>query len=285
MALRYSCDEQVIESCLGLLKKAGRVSGEAYFNHTASNDLRSEVAYRDGDFLEYLGYTKEEDVIDSILHMLKQNGILTAAAQYDKTAFLELRQEVKGKFDNQLVLQPTMSYGTITPVMERLFYMLSSVRKPKRILALGIFWGNALIWNVGSSCGKGKVYDTEKVYGIDIDSHAVDQARKNFNKLSGIERIEWIANDGLQTVEKLNDTYDYVFLDVGIRNDKRLNLILLKKLYQKLQKGCWVLAHDTTMHFFKEHFKSYLDFVRDKSFFSESISFDVDQYGLELSIK
>jgi hypothetical protein len=64
-----------------------------------------------------------------------------------------------------------------------------------------------------------------------------------------------------------------------------LYLELLKKLYGKVEKGGWVLAHDTVVPPFAEQLEAYLAYVRDGKNFEESISFDVDAYGLELSIK
>jgi len=48
-----------------------------------------------------------------------------------------------------------------------------------------------------------------------------------------------------------------------------------------------VLAHDTRCPRagFPEHLEEYLAFVRDPVNFRQSISFDVDEYVLELSIR
>ncbi len=285
LAIEYFCKKDVVESCVKKLSDAGRVARDAYFNSDAKDLLRKEVAYRDPDFLEMLGYTKEIEVVDSILTMLKHHGVADDAADYSREAFVGLRKEVKKKFTNNLVLQQTGSLGTITPVMERLLYMLTSVKRPRRIIAVGIFWGNAFIWNVGSSCGKGKVYDAEIVYGIDVNERAIENAMKNIAGFDSSDHIELIAGDGLELAETIEGPFDFVFLDVGTANDKRLNLPILQKLYSKLALGCWVVTHDTTLPFFKNQMRPYLKFVRDQHFFSESISFEVDQYGLELSIK
>jgi hypothetical protein len=52
-------------------------------------------------------------------------------------------------------------------------------------------------------------------------------------------------------------------------------------------KGAWVLAHDTTFKGagFPEQLREYLRFVRAPANFEVSISFEIDEYGLELSIK
>ena len=278
MALIYTCENQVIEMALEKLKDAGLVSRDAYFNYDAPQNLRREVTYRDFDFLSRLSRTAETETIRSILAWLKQKGIVPEGATYDEKAFDELRQEVKGQF----VIPGT----SVTPVMERLLYMLSSVRRPRRVIGLGTYCGYALVWAIGPSCGSGREYEAEKVYGIDIDAEATERAKENLGKLAYTDHIELIAEDGLGAVERLKGPFDYVFLDVESKElGKGLYLGLLKKIYGKVEEGGWVLAHDTVVPPFAEQLEAYLAYVRDGENFKESISFDVDAYGLELSVK
>ena len=278
MALIYTCESQVIEMALRKLKADGLVSGNAYFNYDAPRNLRKEVAYRDFDFLSRLSRTAEVETVRSVLAWLKQEGIVPEGATYDERAFNELRQEVQEKF--------TMPGTSVTPVMERLLYMLSSVRRPRRVIGIGTYCGNALVWNVGSSCGQGKVYEAEKVYGIDIDAEATERAKRNFGKLMYTGHIELIAEDGLKAVERLEGPFDYVYLDVDSKDlGKGLYLELLEILYGKVEKGGWVLAHDIVVPPFAGQLEGYLALVRDGENFGESILFDVDAFGLELSVK
>lgn len=278
MSLKFTCSDEIIHQAVDKLKNSGRVSFDASFNSSAAEGLRKEVSYRDMDFLEYLGYCNEKTIVDDALRFLKENGLASQNSGYDQTAFIHHRVDVKRKFE--------ADWGTITPAMERLFYMLSSVRQPKRILAIGIFWGNAMIWNIGSSCGKGKVYDAERVFGIDINPEAIEKAQRNINTLEGTEHISLFVDDGIKYALETAHTFDYVYLDVGISQiEKSLNFDILKNLYEKLEPGAWVLTHDTTHPFFRKEFEKYLEFVHNKSLFEASVCFDVDQYGLELSVK
>ena len=169
----YRCESQVIETALQKLKDTGLVSTDAYFNYDAPQQLRREVAYRDYLFLSHLSRTAEAETVRSILAWLKQGGVVPEGATCDEGTFDELRREVKEKF--------TIPGTSITPVMERLLYMLSSVRKPRRVIGLGTYCGNALVWSVGPSCGQGRVYEAEKVYGIDTDAEATESAQRNFH--------------------------------------------------------------------------------------------------------
>jgi len=278
VSLIYTCETPVIEMALEKLKDAGLVSKDAYFNYDAPQQLRREVTYRDYLFLSRLSRTAEVETVRSILAWLRQEGVVPEGATYDEAAFDDLRREVKEKF--------TIPGTSITPVMERLLYMLSSVRRPRRVIGLGTYCGYALVWSVGPSCGQGKVYEAEKVYGIDIDAEATESAQGNFSKLAHIDHIELIAEDGLKAVERLKGPFDYVYLDVESKElGKGIYLELLKGLYGKVEEGGWVLAHDTTVPPFAKQLEEYLAFVRDEENFRQSISFDVDPFGLELSVK
>lgn len=278
MALHFQCGEDVLQEALGRLKKTGRVAQDAYFNLAAANGLRREISYRDMDFLEHLGYCKEERVVQEALDFLKKRNLVDPMANYDSEAFLKLRMEVKRKFNGE--------WGTITPSLERMLYMFTSVRKPKRFAAIGIFWGNAFIWNVGSSCGEGKIYDAEYVYGVDMNPKATEKAAANIATLDHSDHIQVVTKEGLEFIKDCTQTFDYLYLDVGISQiEKSLNYSMVRAMYDKLEKGAWVVTHDTTHPYFNDAFGKYLQFVRDKDYFSESICFDFDPYGLEVSIK
>lgn len=278
MALLYKCDRHVIDEAVDKLKNSGLIAPDASFRHDAPLNLRKEVAYRDYDFLLRLSRTAAAETVRSILMMLKREGLVAEGATYDEHAFERLRQKIRESF--------TVPGTSITPVMERLLYMLGAVRRPLRVIGIGTYCGNALVWCVGSSCGKGRVYEAAKVYGIDIDENATVKATENFGKLEHTNHVELLAEDGLNAVERLQGPFDCLFLDVDSKDlGKGIYSELLRRLYVKLENGAWVLAHDTTVPPFAKQLEEYLAFVRDTKNFEQSISFDVDPFGLELSIK
>ena len=64
-----------------------------------------------------------------------------------------------------------------------------------------------------------------------------------------------------------------------------LYLVLLKQIYDRLPSGAWVIAHDNLDWVAQREMAPYLEFVRDKAHFTESICFDSDDCGMELSVK
>lgn len=278
MMLTYQCDQQVIEQAIEKLKEDGLVSSRAFFNADAPENLRQEVAYRDFDFLTRLCRVSESNVVSSIHQWLKQSGIIPEDGLFDVSGFETYRKVVRENF--------SVPGTSITPVMERLLYMLSAIKKPNRVLGLGTYYGNALVWVIGASCGDTKTYSAEKVIGVDIDQDATEGARANFAGLPNSSHVEFQVKDGFEAIEELEGPFDYVYIDVDNKElGKSIYLDLLTEVYEKVGKGGWVLAHDTCVPPFAKQLQGYLDYVRNKQNFSESISFDIDPFGLELSIK
>ena len=224
MAIHYKCCNETIEQVLQKMKKDKRINQEATFDNTT--DLRKEVSYRDIDFLEYLGFINEEKIVDDALKLLIDNKHVSLNS-YDKHAFMKQRMFVKRNFKKE--------WTTISPVFERMLYMLTSVQRPKKMLGVGIFWGNGFVWSIGSSCGEGKVYQAEKAVGLDLNPDAISDAKSNFSSFSKDLDIRLITQDGVKYSEEVNEKFDFVFLDVGITQiEKSLNYPILLNLYDKL---------------------------------------------------
>jgi predicted O-methyltransferase YrrM len=270
-------DQQRVALALGRLKRNGFVAADAVFDDRDPHRLAETVRYRDMHFLFYLGQYGEVEIAAEALALLKSQGLVAAEADDAPSAFAALRREVRACF----VVPDT----AISPAMERLLYLLAALKRPQHLLGMGIFCANAFIWSAGAAYTGGKADDAARICGVDIDAQAITLARSNLARLSHTANITLLAEDGRLTAERLAGPFDYVYLDIGsAAEDKRINLQVLQTLYPKLSPGAWVLAHDTTLPAFREAFASYLRFVRDPRYFAESISFDIDCLGLELSI-
>lgn len=267
-----------IELAMAKLIKDGVIHPDARFNYEAEQGLRKEITYRDYDLQYRLARSGEEEmIVDAARELLVSVGLISSDACYDKSAFEALRTEVKKVFRG--------TWTTITPVMERLMYMLTAVRKPNRLVELGSFWGNTLAWFAGPCIGQNREYTAERIYGIDIDVEMTKLAQGNFSKLANCEAIELIGEDAAIALPNIDGPIDFIYLEAKDESNKSGYLQFLKQTYDKLPRGAWVIAHDSTAYDHQEDLKTYLEWVRDTRNFSESISFDVDQFGLELSVK
>ena len=109
--------------------------------------------------------------MDAALGLLASHGHVAADAGYDKEAFELLRKDVKTSFERR--------WTSITPVMERLMYMLTSVRRPSRMIEFGCFWGNTLAWFAGPCIGPRRAYQPQVIYGVDVDAEMIELARRD----------------------------------------------------------------------------------------------------------
>jgi len=272
--------KRAIELALEQMKNDGLVHPEARFNYDAPDDLRMEVTHRDQQFAYRLGRTPlEEEIVDLALDYLRSLDLVDSTANYDKNAFASFRDEIKSKF--------TGSWTSLSPTMERLFYMLTSVRKPSRLIELGSFWGYTLAFFAGPCIGSNPSYRAEKIYGIDIDKTMTAKAKENFLKISNRDSIELIGEDARIVLDRLDGPFEFVYIEAKSEdaNAVGLYLKLLKQIYDRIPKGGWVMAHDNFDISFRKEMEIYLPWVHDKKNFSESIAFDIDNCGIERSSK
>ena len=295
MPITFRPPAEAAELALARMKEDGLVHPDAYFNADAADGLREEVAPRDPYFTYRLGRTPlETEIVDGALELLKAEGLVPASADYYRAAVDAHRSMLKDTFEG--------AWTTLSPTMERLMFMLTSVRRPMHLLELGSFWGYTLAWFAGPCVGPSRIYEPERIIGIDRDEKMTARARENFAKLANAERVELIAEDARTALDRVDGPFDFVYLEAKFENRqiakaeeegddsplapvRGLYLILLKQLYDRLSDDAWVIAHDNLDWTAVKNMRPYLEFVRDKAHFSESICFDIDDCGLELSIR
>jgi predicted O-methyltransferase YrrM len=279
MAITFQVPDTVIDSVLRKMKDAHLVHPSATFNPNAECGQRREVAYRDIDFLDRIGKAEhEESIVDAAVLFLKERGIVDLASSYDKASFLRFRDYLKATFTKR-------SWTSLSPTMERLFYMLTSLKRPRTSIELGCFWGNTLAWFAGPCLGPVPLFIPERVYGVDINPDAIAMAKENFANVGNPQHVTILCEDARETVKRLSGPFDFVYIETKADNEDDLYLPLLKQLYDKLPKGAWIMAHDATRYTMVDEFRGYLAFVRDTQHFSESITFDIDAFGVELTIR
>ena len=275
---RFHASREIIESVLVQMKRGGYIHPQAEFNLDAEHDLRKEVTYRDEDFLSFLSRTPyEEHFIDSAMNYLIQLGHVSPSSNYSKTAFPRFRKKIKETFQG--------TWTSITPVMERFLYMLTSVKRPSRLVELGSFWGNTLVWFAGPCLSEYRQFEVQEIIGIDIDEKMCDLAASNFSKLPHSESVRIVAGDAKGLCDSIEGPIDFLYLEAKSDKEPDLYLTLLQQLYDKLPKGAWVIAHDIYDKDDMHHLVDYLSWVRDKRYFADSMAFDLDNYGMELSIR
>lgn len=222
--------------------------------------------------------------IDRIIRELRELGIITGQGRCDHGKFELLRRAVKEHFH--------IPATNISPPMERLLYAISANQQPLNVLCIGIFCGNTLIWNVGAGCGPGKCYEPEHLMGIEIKEEYSKMARDNLERLGVLGQVKLLTEDGHDTIDRIDHRIDLLYLDAfgalpgtDGPETKKIYLNLLQRAYDKIPEGGLVLAHDVLLEGFTAQLGEYLDFVRDKRHFRESVCVAPDRVGIELSVR
>lgn len=272
MAYDFKVNREIIESVVEELKKECYIPEDSVFDHDTYYNKSNKLYYNDYGFLDALGHYRSADTVNSVLDLLKQKGIVSIDAQYPLTVYNTLSYKVKNNF--------IVPWKSFTPTMERLVYMLSYVKNPSNIVSIGINCGYTLAWICGTFWKREGEMSQKEVYAVDINPSLIRIAEKNFNSLDIKASVDFISGDGCSVLDTFEDEYfDMAFLDT------RKNFKTLEKLYRKLKKGGWLLMHNASDPHFKPEMEKFLGYVRDKQNFSESILFNIDTKGLELSVK
>jgi predicted O-methyltransferase YrrM len=171
--------------------------------------------------------------------------------------------------------------SSITKAMAQLLFIISCIKRPRRVLVLGSFAGNAMVWIAGPVCQK--LYYPDFVLGVDIDPEAIRISKTNFMALKAPDYIKSIHEDGHKVIDVLDTSYDLVYIDVEYRDRKDIYLSLLEKLQPKLEKDALVLAHDIDVPKFKDDLVPYFNYVKNTNHFENTISLHIDYCGLEVT--
>ena len=139
---------------------------------------------------------------------------------------------------------------------------LVRIRKPKKILEIGTSDGYSTIW-----LGK----EGNEVITIENDKNKVNLAKANFESC-GLNNIKILYGDALEILEKLEEKFDFVFLD-AIKSEYLKDF---KKI--KFEKSALVIADNIISH--KDKVEDYISYVRKNH---KSFLLKLDN-GLEITI-
>ncbi|MDN3587001.1 O-methyltransferase [Pedobacter aquatilis] len=127
--------------------------------------------------------------------------------------YCELESELLQQIDretNLKVLMPRMLSGHY---QGRVLSMLSKMVSPTRILEIGTFTGYATL------CLAEGLTDNGIIYTLDINIELEEMVRNNFAKSPYNNKIKYILGDAAQTVKKLEEVFDIVFIDADKKNN------------------------------------------------------------------
>jgi predicted O-methyltransferase YrrM len=213
---------------------------------------------------------------DRIVLRCAEEGLVRPGVTIDWGVYYDLRARVRETF--------RVPETTITPLMARVLYGISYAAGARRILGIGTYAGNALVWLALPALTADA--PNRRIVGVDVDESANELARENFERLGLGGGVECITMDGHDAAEALGDIWDLVLLDADDpAGRKAIYLSLLDAVYPHLRPEGLVLAHDICVPLFHDQMAEYQERVRDEARFAVSLPLEIDDCGLEVSKK
>ena len=116
--------------------------------------------------------------------------------------------------------------------MESFLRVLIEIKKPKRILELGTAIGYSAILMANT------MSEDCRITTIENYDKRMPIARDNFKRAGVEEKVELLEGDALEILQKINEPYDFVFMDAA----KAQYLVYLKEIMRLLPVGGILIA-------------------------------------------
>ena len=130
------------------------------------------------------------------------------------------------------MINPRMCSGAF---QGRVLTMFCNMIQPKRILELGTFTGYSALCMAEALPADGIVHS------IECDDELEDFILKNLLGSEHGRKVRLHIGDALEEIEKLNETFDLVFIDA----DKKEYMAYYEAVLPKLRTGGFILADNT----------------------------------------
>lgn len=116
--------------------------------------------------------------------------------------------------------------------MESFLRVLIEIKKPKRILELGTAIGYSAILMANT------MSENCRITTIENYDKRIPIAKDNFKRAGVEEKVELLEGDALEILQKINEPYDFVFMDAA----KAQYLVYLKEIMRLLPVGGILIA-------------------------------------------
>lgn len=116
--------------------------------------------------------------------------------------------------------------------MESFLRVLIEIKKPKRILELGTAIGYSAILMANT------MSENCRITTIENYDKRIPIAKDNFKRAGVEEKVELLEGDALEILQKINEPYDFIFMDAA----KAQYLVYLKEIMRLLPVGGILIA-------------------------------------------
>jgi len=219
---------------------------------------------------------EEVAVVADALAFLRDADVLPEA-DYDRKRFEAFRRGVGDGLE--------IPWTAICPRMQRLIWAINAIRRPRRMVAAGVFCGFTFLCNAGAAAGPGAVYEAEDLVGVEIKPDEAARAERNVRRIDPTGCAHIVAADAVAFCRDYEGPIDLLYLDADgtAETGKGVYLDILEAALPKLSSGALVLAHNSINC--ASRLSKYLSFVRGGRQLRQSVNVCLDPEGLEVSIK
>jgi predicted O-methyltransferase YrrM len=124
----------------------------------------------------------------------------------------------------------------IGPVVGRILEMLVTISRAQKILELGTATGYSTLW-----LAQGGLKHKARVTTVECSPGLVIRSRNYFRRAGMEEQIRILEGDARQILPNLNETFDFIFLDI----DKEYYWDVLEDCGRCMEKGGILVADNT----------------------------------------
>src|SRR5262249_6495430 len=138
-----------------------------------------------------------DQLADRIVARTVEAGVVRAAASApDWAAFSEFRRRVEASL--------TVPETSITPLLARVLYGIAHVARPQRVLGIGTYAGNGIVWLLGPGFCADGTYRAREAAALDVDPEATDLIADNLARLGMGPPVRCLCLDGHRAAEALD---------------------------------------------------------------------------------
>ena len=154
---------------------------------------------------------------------------LLSYAESHSDSETELLEEIN-RYTHLNVINPRMLSGHL---QGRILSFISRMINPKTILEIGTYTGYSAICLL-----EGLTKNDGKIITIDKNDEIFEKVKSFFKKSKNCDKIDYIIGDAENTIPKLKETLDLVFIDADKENySKYFDLV-----FPKLSKGGFIIV-------------------------------------------
>lgn len=252
----------------------GAISRDQFYHELLRHEEKLKALGLPDDLIRYASRTYPDDCecVRIILEDLHRRGLISSS-WYDLGAFDAFRRKIRSRFSHGC-------YGTaIFPEEERLVFALAQIQRPRRLIALGSYYGYWTIWALPAIREYGG-----RAFLIDLDREVCALASRNIRRIGFADCATVEVADAIDYLRRCSDCYDVALLDAEgtadnpdpSRRGKSIYYPITSNLVKHMEPGALLVCHNILLYglvddplinrdvaYHKDAYRAFLPLVRE----------------------